>query len=194
MTRDVLIYTFETMADWEYAHISTVLQFQARGGDDRFRVRFVGAAPEPVRTLGGLQVIPDATLADIARDEIAMLVLPGGNTWADGHDAVLGLARTLIADGVPVAGICGATKAMARAGLLAHHAHVVDTDPGEEFPDYPGSAARAHGSVAADDPIVTAIGAAPLEFSREVFLALGLDDQAGVDAWYAAFKDVPDAR
>lgn len=45
-----------------------------------------------------------------------------------------------------------------------------------------------------DGPLVTAVGSAPLEFSREVFRCLGLDSDGGVDEWYGAFKDVPDAR
>ena len=51
-----------------------------------------------------------------------------------------------------------------------------------------------HASIAHDGPLITAIGEAPLEFSRAVFMALDLDDQAGIDGWYASFKGVPDAR
>lgn len=190
---DVVLYAFDTMADWEYAYITTVLQMQARGGDDRYRLVVAGATGEPVTTLGGLRVLPERALTEVAKDDIALLLLPGGNTWLDGpHQQVLDLARRLLDARRPVAGICGATRAMARAGLLERHAHVVDTDADE--PDYPGSASRVHASVAHDGPLVTAIGEAPLEFSRAVFTLLDLDDAAGIDAWYASFKSVPDAR
>lgn len=189
----VLLYAFDTMADWEYAYVTTLLQMHARGGDERYRLLVASADGAPVTTLGGLRVLPEATLDDVSADDIALLLLPGGNTWLDGdHDAVLALARRLLDAGTPVAGICGATRAMARAGLLDHRAHVVDADSDE--PDYPGRQFRVHASVAHDGAVVTAIGAAPLEFSREVFKVLALDDAAGIDAWYAAFKGVPDAR
>ena len=66
--------------------------------------------------------------------------------------------------------------------------------PYDDFPDYPGSSARSHGVVAHDGPLITAVGEAPLEFSRALFLVLGLEDERGIDEWYASFKDVPDAR
>ena len=73
--------------------------------------------------------------------------------------------------------------------LVDHRAHVVDADADE--PDYPGSRYRVHASVAHDGFLITAIGEAPLEFSREVFKLMQLED---VDQWYASFKSVPDAR
>lgn len=192
MTKDVLLYAFDTMADWEYAYITTVLAMQNRGGDDRFRLRTVSADGGQVRTLGGLTLVPDGSLGDVDEAAAAMLVLPGGNTWGEGHTEALDLARRLLEAQTPVAGICGATKAMAATGLLEHHAHVVDTD--DELPAYPGDRFRTHGSVARDGHVITAIGEAPLEFSREVFLALGLDSAQGIDEWYSAFKSAPDAR
>ncbi len=189
----VVLYAFDTMADWEYAHITTVLQMEARGGDDRYRLVVAGAGTEPVTTLGGLRVLPETTLDDLDESDVDLLLLPGGNTWLDGeHSAALALAGRLLDSNRQVAGICGATRALARAGLLEHRAHVVDADADE--PDYPGRSARVHASIAHDGPLITAIGEAPLEFSRAVFMALDLDDQAGIDGWYASFKGVPDAR
>ena len=189
----VVLYAFDTMADWEYAYITTVLQMEARGGDDRYRLVVAGAGTEPVTTLGGLRVLPETTLDDLDESDVDLLLLPGGNTWLDGeHSAALALAGRLLDSDRQVAGICGATRALARAGLLEHRAHVVDADADE--PDYPGRSARVHASIAHDGPLITAIGEAPLEFSRAVFMALDLDDQAGIDTWYALFKGVPDAR
>lgn len=189
----VVLYAFDTMADWEYAYITTVLQMEARGGDDRYRLVVAGAGTEPVTTLGGLRVLPETTLDDLDESDVDLLLLPGGNTWLDGeHSAALALAGRLLDSNRQVAGICGATRALARAGLLEHRAHVVDADADE--PDYPGRSARVHASIAHDGPLITAIGEAPLEFSRAVFMALDLDDQAGIDTWYASFKGVPDAR
>lgn len=192
MSADVVLYCFDTMADWEYAYVTTVLGFQTRDGDGRFRLRTASIEGREVRTLGGLRLLPDAALGEVAPERVGALVLPGGNTWGAGHGEVLDLARTLLDREVPVAAICGATQALARAGLLEHHAHIVDAD--DDFPDYPGSSARSHGVVAHDGPLITAVGEAPLEFSRALFLVLGLEDERGIDEWYASFKDVPDAR
>ena len=192
MTKLVVLYAFDTMADWEYAYISTVLTFQNLGGDDRFRLRTASVDGAEVRTLGGLRLVPDGRLSDIDEDDVAMLLLPGGRQWDRDHHEVLDLARRLLDAGTPVAGICGATPAMARAGLFEHHAHTVDPD---DVPaSYPGQESRVASVAVLDPPLVTAVGEAPLEFSREVFRVLGLDSAEGIDEWYGTFKDVPDAR
>ena len=67
----VVLYAFDTMADWEYAYVTTVLQMAARGGDDRYRLVVAGAAGEPVTTLGGLRVLPETTLGDLDESDIA---------------------------------------------------------------------------------------------------------------------------
>ena len=200
----VVLYAFDTMADWEYAYITTVLQMELRSGDSHHRLLVAGATAEPVTTLGGLRVLPEVALEEVDEAAISLLLLPGGNTWlTHDHEPVLALARRLLEVDTPVAGICGATRAMVRARLrLAPQAEVtMEANPGSveaarfdayaDEPDYPGSRYRVHASVAHDGCMITAIGEAPLEFSREVFKVLELDD---VDEWYAAFKSVPDAR
>jgi len=186
----VVLYAFDTMADWEYAYVTTVLAMERRGGNERARLVVAARTEAPVTTLGGLRVVPETTLDRLAADDISLLILPGGNTWlTEDHTAALDLASARLAGGGGVAGICGATRALARAGVLDHRAHVVDADADE--PDYPGSRYRVHASVAHDGFLITAIGEAPLEFSREVFKLMQLED---VDQWYASFKSVPDAR
>ena len=94
MTKLVVLYAFDTMADWEYAHITTVVQAQARGGDERYRLLVASKDPGPVTTLGGLRVLPETTLEEIADEDVALLLLPGGNTWLDAdHGVALDLAR-----------------------------------------------------------------------------------------------------
>ena len=143
----------------------------------------------------GTTPVAAATAAATRAGDLRGRELQGGTDLVDiglEHRAALALAGRLLDSNRQVAGICGATRALARAGLLEHRAHVVDADADE--PDYPGRSARVHASIAHDGPLITAIGEAPLEFSRAVFMALDLDDQAGIDTWYASFKGVPDAR
>ena len=98
----VVLYAFDTMADWEYAYITTVLQMEARGGDDRYRLVVAGAGTEPVTTLGGLRVLPETTLDDLDESDVDLLLLPGGNTWLDGeHSAALALAGRTTPDARP---------------------------------------------------------------------------------------------
>lgn len=193
MTKDVLLYCFDTMADWEYAYLTTVISRMRQGGDDRYRIRTASVDGEPVTTLGQLTLVPDGRLGEVDPAGLAMLVLPGGH-WDQGdHGEVLALGRSLLDTGTPVAGICGATKAMASAGLMTKHAHVLDPD--DPPTGYPGEAGRVeHACAVLDGELVTGLGNAPLEWTREVLRRLEADDPEYIDRWYAAFKDVPDAR
>lgn len=48
-----------------------------------------------------------------------MLILPGGEAWDAGENSkILESAKALLEADIPVAGICGATAGLARAGIL----------------------------------------------------------------------------
>ena len=84
-----------------------------------FDVVTVAESPAPITTMGGVRVLPDRLLADLDPAESALLVLPGADLFdAGGGDAFTAAAARLMAAGVPVAAICGATAGLARAGLL----------------------------------------------------------------------------
>src|SRR5262245_9209147 len=124
-TQTVYLALTDQLADWEYGHVAaqvSLQQFQARPG--RYEIRTVGLTTDPIRTIGGVRMLPDIALADVSLDDAAMLVLPGGDGGETGALAAFGkLARTFREAGKPVAAICGATVALAAEGLLDDVAH-----------------------------------------------------------------------
>src|SRR4051794_14973863 len=125
MTEIVYQAVFDTLADWEVghamAHINSDRWQKAPG---RYEVRTVGITTDPVTTMGGVRIEPDATLDEIDPATTAMLVLPGGDTWLTGADQpFVDKAVELLDAGVPVAAICGATGALAAAGALDDRPH-----------------------------------------------------------------------
>ncbi len=115
----VHLAVLDTMADWEVGHLAAHLRHL--GGQSPvggFTLATVAARPGPVRTMGGLTVLPDLVLADLEPADSAMLVLPGGQTWMDPEVSgpFVDAARAHLAAGVPVAAVCGATWALAAAG------------------------------------------------------------------------------
>lgn len=184
----VVLYAHPTMADWEYAYVVTgLVQAAQHRPDSTPRVVVAGVSAEPVRTFGGLQVVPDTTLDQLDPSDIELLLLPGGNDWGEPHREVFALAKTLLADGRAVAGICGAVPAMAREGLLDEVPHTGNSP--EEFADidYRGDARYLDASAVGSGDVITAAGTAPLEFSREVFRRLGVFSEEEIEQWYAAF-------
>ena len=71
--------------------------------------------------MGGLTIVPDCSTRDIEVDEKSVLLLPGANTWDDPkHRAIIKKASEFLSAGAMVCAICGATAALANAGLLDH--------------------------------------------------------------------------
>ena len=186
-TRDVHLYIFDTLADWEPGYaIAQINQpaYQSRPG--RYRVRSVGMTREPVRTAGGLAIVPDLTLSELAPEDSALLILPGGDTWLSGvNQAALEKAKQFHAAGVPIAAICGATAGLASVGLLDEVAH---TSNAAEFlapvPGYKGAERYREARVVSDGGIITAPSFAPVDFARAIFEVLEVYSKATLAAWY----------
>ncbi|MFT4166392.1 MAG: DJ-1/PfpI family protein [Microlunatus sp.] len=188
MTQTVVFYATNTMADWEYGYLLAGLAMAEEQAPGRFRVLVVSDDGGPVTSMGGLRVTPEAGLATVDPTEIAALTLPGAGNWEDGHDQVLDLARQLRADGRVVAGICGATYALARAGLLNDRKH---TSNAAEFvataPGYTGAEHYHDARTVNDGGLITAPATAPVDFAKTVFEALEVFPQPVVNAWYGLY-------
>ncbi|MGQ0837899.1 type 1 glutamine amidotransferase family protein [Actinokineospora sp.] len=183
------LYVLDTLADWEPGYLTAELntgRFFAEAGTS-LPVRTVGATREPVRTMGGLTIVPDLSVAELDPASSALLILPGGDTWDDpAHQAVLAKAADFLAAGVPVAGICGATIALANAGLLDARPHT-SNDPhalAALAPNYRGADHYLPDPAVIGGDLITATGVAPLEFARAVLSRLGVLSPAALDAWY----------
>src|SRR5512146_3197821 len=111
----VYVFAQSGFADWEPAHALAELR---RHG--KYEVRVVGLTSDRVQSMGGLSIQPDITIGEVDPADVAVLIVPGGDSWerAAPDAAVLDLLVKLDQLGVPIAAICAATTAVARAGLL----------------------------------------------------------------------------
>lgn len=188
--RKVHLYVFDSMADWEPAFAIAGInnpQFQREPG--RFRVVTAGASRASITTMGGVRILPETSLSEISTSDSAMLILPGGEQWECGGNAeAIATARTFFVEGVPVAAICGATLALACAGLLDDFHHTSNSREYLAATGYRGANFYCDVPAIADEGLITASGAAPLEFAREIFRTLNLYAPQALDAWYALFK------
>lgn len=187
---DVLLFVFDGLADWETGYaVAAINNPQHQRVPGRYRVRTVAARPDVVQTMGGIRVVPDLTLSQINAAETAMLILPGGEAWESGGNAeAIATARTFLAAGVPVAAICGATAALARAGLLDTRRHTSNASEYLAATQYCGAALYEDAPAVTDDNVVTASGTAPVDFAQHIFRRLDLYPPAVLDAWYGLFK------
>ena len=190
MTRHLNLALLDTMADWEVGYLTA---YTSRTEHQRepgaVTLRTVGLTREPVRTVGGLTVVPDVTIDELRPDDGAMLVLPGADTWAEPEQRVwLDRAQSFLDAGVPVAAICGATYALAAGGFLDERPH---TGPDRDFLASTGYAGTEHfvvdELVVTDGDLITASPVAPVEFARAIFARLGMYEPGVLASWYKLY-------
>lgn len=184
MAGTIAVYATDTMADWEYAYLTTgvVSAEQARPG--RFELRFVGDGMCQVRSLAGMPVPPDLDLDDLAGlDDLRALVIPGGDTYAEGHERLLATVAGLVHAGTHVAAICGATYLLARGGFLDERDHTSNAREFLASSGYAGIERYQDAPVVTDQRVTTGSGVRPVAFTAEVFRVTGLFPPSVVDPW-----------
>jgi putative intracellular protease/amidase len=188
--RDVHLFVFDTMADWEAAFATAGIQNpQFQTAASRHRVVTVASTADPIITMGGLQIQPQLTLSEISAAQSSLLILPGGEAWErGGNRQAIPVAREFIAACTPVAAICGATLALARAGLLDHRYHTSNARQYLAQSGYRGGRFYRDVPAISDQGVITASGLAPIEFAREIFDTLHLYSSSTLDAWYTLYK------
>lgn len=191
--QEVYIYVQDTLADWELGHVSAELHSGRffKQGAPRVAVKTVGCSKAPIRTMGGLTVVPDCTIEEMAVGETSMLLLPGSDAWNDPkHGAIIEKAGEFLARGGAVGAICGATAALAGAGLLDQRPH---TSNGPGFlemvsPNYRGQHFYLDQPSVADNNLITAGCTGGLLWAKQIIEYLGVFGPDTLDAWYAYFR------
>jgi putative intracellular protease/amidase len=187
----VHLFVMDTMSDWEPGYaVSGINQPVYQQNPGRYVVKTVGPSREAVRTMGGIAILPDMALDELRPEDSAMLILPGSATWDEGaHVDAVETARAFLAAGVPVAAICGATGALARAGLLNGRPH---TSNAREYlgwqTGYAGAEQYVDAPAHRDGDLITGSGTAPVDFARAIFERLELYAPEVLDAWYRLYK------
>lgn len=188
--RNVYLYVFDGMADWEASFaIAGINNPRFQQHPARYRVVTVGPTRQPVTTMGGLRISPEICLAEVDPARAALLILPGGDAWeSGGNREVVELARVFFVESVPIAAICGATLALACAGMLDDFHHTGNSREYLAATGYRGDKFYCDVPAITDEGVITASGTAPLEFAREIFRVLHIYSESSLDAWYALFK------
>jgi putative intracellular protease/amidase len=183
------ILVFNGFADWEPSY--ALAELRRSGGHQVITVGFTG---DEVTSMGGLRVRPDRALADVHPEDVRLLILPGGDMWESEDAYPRGELETfldeVLTENRPVAAICGATVALARAGLLDDRRHTSNMPAylAEHVPSYRGAEFYEPGLAVYDRGVITASGLGPVEFARAIFAELGVFSDSDRAAWYEMFK------
>ena len=185
--RAVYLLVVEGFADWEPAH--AVAELRRHG---QYRVESVGLTRAPVRSMGGIRVLPSTTVTEVDPADVAVFILPGGDRWENSpvEPEIELLLKRLDAQRVPLAAICAATVAIARMGLLRGRRH---TSNGLDYlrshvPGYAEVANYVDIPAVRDQGLITASGVGDVEFARELFEELNVLSAEDRAAWATIFR------
>ena len=189
----VYIYVLDTLADWELGYVTAELnsgRFFKKGAPE-VSVKTVALSKEPVKTMGGLTIVPDCTIDKIVIGEKSVLLLPGATTWDDPkHRAIIQKAGEFLSAGAMVCAICGATAALANAGLLDQRPHTSNGAGYLEMvsPGYKGQKFFVDEPSVADHNLITASSTGALLWAKQIIERLDVFQRNTLEAWYTYFS------
>jgi putative intracellular protease/amidase len=185
--RTAHLAVYDTLADWEVGHLLAELH-TGRFTGTKLDVVAVAESPEPITTMGGVRMLPDALLADLDPAASDILVLPGAEMWDAGRGEAFGAAAgRFLEAGVPVAAICGATAGLARAGLLDSRSHTSDAAEYLAATGYAGGGRYVDERAVVDGDLITAGSSSPVQFACAALRRLELASDAKLEAYEAFF-------
>ncbi len=188
--KKIYMYILDTMADWESGYFLQALTLQKMLPGQKYQFNTVALSKQPVKTAGGITLVPDISIEQIEINETAALLLIGADTWMDKQQQkILELASQLAEKGTLVAAICGATLGLANMGLLDTRVHTSNAPffLTEMAPNYKGEAYYKEDAAVSDQNIVTASSAGSLLWARYILEYLELFSPETINAWYNYF-------
>jgi len=189
--KKIYMYVLNTMADWESGYLLQALTLQNMLPKQKYQFSTVAFSKEPIKTAGGITIVPDISIDQMELDETAALILIGADTWMDDQQQkILDVTLQLVEKDVLIAAICGATLGLANIGLLDTRVH---TSNAPFFltgivPNYKGAALYKEEVAVSDANIVTAGSAGSLLWARYILEYLDLFSLETIDAWFNYFS------
>ena len=190
----VYVYLLDGLSDWELSFVLPELKSGQcfKKGIQPYIIKTFALNNNPIMTMGGLHIIPDMTLDDIDVEQAALMLLPGSYDWMKSdHSLVLKKVKEFIDKNILVGAICGATIALAKAGIFDNYEH---TSNDLNFlksvcPEYKGEKYYRKEHAVSDINLITAGGTAPIEFAREILKKLDVISDEVLDTWYKLYKE-----
>ena len=188
MKKTILFVILQQYADWEAAYITSAITMLGQG---QYDIKTVSLSKDYVQSIGGFRVLPDYDIASVPKDYEA-LILIGGMTWRDRNAQQV---RTLVEEccqkGKVLGGICDASAFLGTVGVLNGVLHT--SNDMNALKQWAGSAYTGETKYIAkqavrDKNIITANGTAPMEFAKEILLALNVASEETVLEWYNFHK------
>lgn len=134
-----------------------------------------------VKSIGGFTTTIDYLLSDLP-ENIDLLVLIGGNSWALINHQLVTLIQRRLTTNQPTAAICGAVDFLARNSLLTGYQHTGNAQMmWKAYTGYTNPNDFEKQQVVTDRNLVTANGTAALTFTNHVLKLIGFNSPEEID-------------
>ncbi|WP_026791862.1 DJ-1/PfpI family protein [Pleomorphomonas oryzae] len=159
----IAVVLLDEFADWEHGLFAAAARAWLGARVDHYT-----PGGQVVRSMGGLNVTPEAALETLTTDQFDALAVIGSSGWEAPNAPDVGpLMRSALVAGRPVGAICGGTLAAGRAGVLRERRHTSNAADylREHVTDYDGALYVDSPRAVIDSGLVTAPGTAPASFA-----------------------------
>lgn len=184
--RKCALFLFDTYADWEPA-----LAVAGLNQYSDFAIETFSLKGGSILSTGGLEVHTGAAMENIHPENYDLLLLPGGAAWEEGQNReIVPLVRSFAEQNKTIAAICAATTLLGEMGLLDDIPHTSNSLPYMQYyaPSYKGEQHYFVQPAVFAGNIITANGAAMIEFAFEIFRAFSIVDEPTFDALFELYK------
>ncbi len=182
--KSILFVILDQFADWETAYLASAVYLL---GEGKYEIKTVSLAKDTLHSIGGLCAIPDYDLESVPEDYEAVILI-GAMTWRnDESKKIKALVDDCLNKRRVLAGICDGTTFLGTLGVLNHVNHTCNSL--QDLKDwagnvYTGEAYYLPQQTVRDGNIITAKINAPLDFAREVLMAIHLASEETINEWY----------
>ena len=186
---NVFLYVLDTLADWEISFLTAEINSgrYLRKNIIPPKIIKVGNSLTAIKTMGGIEIIPDIDVDNMNIKDKDLILLPGADTWQNENNRkIIDIVSENINRDITIAAICGATIALADNGILDNKKHTSnDKEVLKMFcKNYRGENLYENKFAVIDNNLITATGLAPLEYSYEVMKKINVMENSTLDAWY----------
>ncbi len=188
MKKTLLCVILQQYADWEAAYIASAVSMLGQG---EYEIKTVSLSKDYVQSIGGFKVLPDYDAASVP-DDYEALILIGGMTWrSENAQKIRELVEDCVQKGKVLGGICDASAFLGTVGVLNDVLHTSnDLNDLKQWAGqaYTGEAKYIARQAVCDKNVITANGTAPMEFAKEILLALHVASEEKILDWYYFHK------
>ncbi|MFJ7936343.1 type 1 glutamine amidotransferase family protein [Sporosarcina sp. NPDC096371] len=189
MQKTIIFVLLNEFADWEFSYLAAKLNDGSSEG--KYEVKTLSLTTDPIKSIGGLRVIPDYSITNFPLD-FSGLVLIGGNSWRkDESKRITKIIDTGLENSVPIGAICDATTFLGKNRYLnrvSHTSNRLEDLQSYAEGNYTNEEAYRMEQAVSDQNIITANGTAALEFAKQYYLALEPEAQNEMEQWYNFHK------